>query len=165
MTYKLTKQLPESHPVANLLDDLSPNLPLNHRLHLKFFNQYKQPFQTFGRLDSYGFFRPSLMKQTQKRLCLNLETCSVTGPWCRLPLTVRWLRPELKGNVDFQPDRPPPMHMPIVYGPVKSINLKKKLKSKAKKKSKEAGASSQAEVWKLFGPFKSLKPGPVSSSA
>ena len=50
------------------------------------------------------------------------------------------------------------MHMPIVYGPVKSINLKKKLKSKAKKKSKEAGASSQAEVWKLFGPFKSPKP-------
>ena len=39
------------------------------------------------------------------------------------------------------------MHMPIVYGPVKSINLKKKLKSKAKKKSKEAGTSSQAEVW------------------
>jgi hypothetical protein len=38
----------------------------------------------------------------------------------------------LKGNVDFLPDRPPPMHMPIVYGQVKSVSLKKKKGKKNK---------------------------------
>ena len=66
----------------------------------------------------------------------------LSGPWCRLPLTVRWLRPELKGNVDFLPDRPPPMHMPIVYGQVKSVSLKKK---KGKKKNKND--ITNPEVW------------------
>lgn len=60
----------------------------------------------------------------------------LSGPWCRLPLTVRWLRPELKGSVDFSPDRSPPMHMPIVYGQVKSVSLKKK-KSKGGQAAQE----------------------------
>jgi len=51
-----------------------------------------------------------------------------TGPWCRLPLSIRWLRPDLKGDLDFPRDKQPPIHMPILYGPVKSVKLKKKKK-------------------------------------
>ena len=36
------------------------------------------------------------------------------GPWCRLPLTIRWLKQEYE--VSFQPQKQPPIHMPIVYG-------------------------------------------------
>ena len=46
------------------------------------------------------------------------------GPWCRLSLNVRWLRPDLKENVDFCNDLPPPMHMSITYGPIKAIKKK-----------------------------------------
>merc|ERR1712038_1202357 len=41
-----------------------------------------------------------------------------TGPWSRLPLNIRWLRPDLKGNVDFNESFPPPIHMSISYGPI-----------------------------------------------
>ena len=51
-----------------------------------------------------------------------------TGPWCRLPLSIRWLRPDLKGDLDFPRDKQPPIHMPILYGQVKSVKLKKKKK-------------------------------------
>ena len=44
------------------------------------------------------------------------------GPWNRLPLNVRWLRPEAKGNIDFI--NAPPMHMSISYGPIKAIRKK-----------------------------------------
>ena len=44
------------------------------------------------------------------------------GPWNRLPLNVRWLRPELKGNIDFI--NAPPMHMSISYGPIRAIRKK-----------------------------------------
>lgn len=46
------------------------------------------------------------------------------GPWFRLPLTIRWLVPEL--SKDFPTDRLPPIHMPLVYGKV--IIKKKKIK-------------------------------------
>ena len=52
------------------------------------------------------------------------------GPWCRLPLSVRWLRPDLKGTVDFPAEKPPPMHMPVLYGQIKAVKLKKKSKKK-----------------------------------
>jgi len=61
-------------------------------------------------------------------------TCGL-GPWYKLPLTVRWLCPELKGNVDFLPEKQPPVHMPIVYGKVRSVHLKSKKKLKGKKGS------------------------------
>merc|ERR1712117_345842 len=48
----------------------------------------------------------------------------------KLALTVRWLKPEYK--VEFPPDLQPPLHMPIVSGPVKSKKVKK-----STKKSKE----------------------------
>lgn len=58
-----------------------------------------------------------------------------TGPWCRLPLSVRWLRPDLKDDVDFPRDKQPPIHMPILYGQVRSVKLKKD-KKPSKKKAK-----------------------------
>ncbi|XP_074854598.1 structure-specific endonuclease subunit slx1-like isoform X2 [Carettochelys insculpta] len=41
-----------------------------------------------------------------------------TGPWCRLPLTVRWLQRE--HFQDFPPALQPPLHMPLVFGPVRA---------------------------------------------
>ncbi|EEB20272.1 conserved hypothetical protein [Pediculus humanus corporis] len=56
--------------------------------------------------------------------CLRVMFTMLTiPPWCRLPLTLRWLSAEVMANLT------PPMHMPIVSGPVKS----KKLKSPKKK--------------------------------
>ncbi|XP_065196322.1 structure-specific endonuclease subunit SLX1 homolog [Sycon ciliatum] len=39
-----------------------------------------------------------------------------TGPWCRLPLRVRWLHPDYK--LDFPDDATPPSHMPLSHGPL-----------------------------------------------
>ncbi|KAH9631397.1 hypothetical protein HF086_012185 [Spodoptera exigua] len=46
------------------------------------------------------------------------------GPWCRLPLIIRWLEPEYRE--EFPPERIPPEHMSICEGLVKSRNLKTK---------------------------------------
>lgn len=66
------------------------------------------------------------------------------GPWCRLPLSVRWLRPDLKADLalDFPRDKQPPIHMPVLYGPVKSVKLKKAKKSKQNPDDPEAECSS-----------------------
>lgn len=40
-----------------------------------------------------------------------------TGPWSRLPLTIQWLKQEHQQN--FPVEKPPPMHMPIAYGPLR----------------------------------------------
>lgn len=45
-----------------------------------------------------------------------------TGPWHRLPLTIRWLKQEYQQ--EFPPNLLPPMHMPIVYGPVRRKKVK-----------------------------------------
>ena len=45
------------------------------------------------------------------------------GPWNRLPLTIRWLKQEYK--MEFDVDQLPPMHMPIVYGPLNKRKPKK----------------------------------------
>jgi hypothetical protein len=44
-----------------------------------------------------------------------------TGPWNRLPLTIRWLQQDYQR--DFDPDKQPPAHMPIAYGLVKSTKV------------------------------------------
>ncbi|CAD0204286.1 unnamed protein product [Chrysodeixis includens] len=46
------------------------------------------------------------------------------GPWCRLPLIVRWLETEY--IEEFPTERKPPDHMTILQGPVKCRNLKHK---------------------------------------
>ncbi|KAL7977482.1 hypothetical protein Chor_009431, partial [Crotalus horridus] len=42
-----------------------------------------------------------------------------TAPWCRLPLTVRWLKQEYCR--EFPPGLEPPLHMPIAFGPVRAV--------------------------------------------
>lgn len=49
-----------------------------------------------------------------------------TGPWCRLPLVIRWLKQEYK--VDFMQNKLPPFHMPTVFGLVEIYTKKKKKK-------------------------------------
>lgn len=56
--------------------------------------------------------------------CLRLLASMLNlGPWNKLSLTVRWLKPDYKR--DFPLDLQPPLHMPIVHGPVKSKKVKK----------------------------------------
>jgi structure-specific endonuclease subunit SLX1 len=47
------------------------------------------------------------------------------GPWNRLPLTVQWLRPEIK-FAEFPPEKKPPVHMTIVKGTVEVFKASKK---------------------------------------
>ena len=56
-----------------------------------------------------------------------------TGPWNRLPLNIRWIRPELKGNIDFNESLPPPIHMAISYGPIAA--KKKRLTARKSKRT------------------------------
>lgn len=42
-----------------------------------------------------------------------------TAPWCRLPLTVRWL--EQAYCRDFPPALQPPLHMPLAFGQVRAL--------------------------------------------
>ena len=56
--------------------------------------------------------------------CLRLLASMLNlGPWNKLGLTVRWLKPEFQ--VDFPPSLQPPLHMPLVYGPVKSKSVRR----------------------------------------
>ncbi|XP_023330016.1 structure-specific endonuclease subunit slx1 [Eurytemora carolleeae] len=55
-------------------------------------------------------------------------------PWSRLPLTVRWLNPDYER--EFPPSLSPPLHIPIVYGPVKSIKKKKNKEGKEENQGK-----------------------------
>ncbi len=47
-----------------------------------------------------------------------------SGPWCRLPLVIRWLKQEYK--VGFDQSKLPPMHMPTVFGLVEIYTVKSK---------------------------------------
>jgi len=62
--------------------------------------------------------------------CMRLVASMLNlGPWHKLPLTIRWLKPEYK--IEFPSDLQPPLHMPIVHGPVKSKNETTKRKKKS----------------------------------
>jgi len=77
-------------------------------------------------------------KKNEKSLAYHIRLLGAMltlGPWNRFPLSVRWLRPDLKGDLDFDRDNPPPMHMAITYGPIEAA--KKKSNSK-KAKGKDA---------------------------
>ena len=83
-------------------------------------------------------------KKTEKAVNYHIRLLSEMlniGPWSRLPLSVRWLRPDLKNDLDFPKDRQPPIHMPILYGPCKSVKLKK-----AKKKKDEQNPDDEEEI-------------------
>ena len=57
------------------------------------------------------------------------------GPWNRLPLTIRWLKEEYK--MDFDPLKQPPIHMPIVYGPVTSQKMPKETVHRCQKSNSD----------------------------
>ena len=76
-----------------------------------------------------------MQKKSEKSLAYQIRLLGAMltlGPWNRFPLSVRWLRPDLKGDFDFERDNPPPMHMAITYGPIEAA--KKKSNSKKSKK-------------------------------
>ncbi|ESO05775.1 hypothetical protein HELRODRAFT_77631 [Helobdella robusta] len=53
--------------------------------------------------------------------CINVLCHMVnTGPWNRLPLTIRWLKQEYKFSINVEP----PLHMAIEHGPVKNVRRK-----------------------------------------
>ena len=71
------------------------------------------------------------------------------GPWCRLPLTVRWLKQEYKR--DFPITKQPPTHMPIEYGLVEFVcppKGKKALRAKGKNKENEAALARLTSCFK-----------------
>ncbi len=58
------------------------------------------------------------------------------GPWNRLPLTVRWIRPDVR-FAEFPPERTPPRHVKVVTGPVASVKPNKKRKKKGQQQEEE----------------------------
>ena len=64
------------------------------------------------------------------------------GPWCRLPLSIRWLKQEYEKA--FPINKLPPAHMPIVYGPVNIIDTSKINKKHQDTRSPEKISSSQS---------------------
>ncbi|XP_064620620.1 structure-specific endonuclease subunit slx1-like [Lineus longissimus] len=70
-----------------------------------------------------------------------------TGPWKRLPLTIRWLEPKYK--LDFEPDLLPPAHMAIAYGPVVSKKIqspKKALLSTQESNAQKTGCDDEDDI-------------------
>jgi structure-specific endonuclease subunit SLX1 len=58
------------------------------------------------------------------------------GPWCRLPLTIRWLKQDYCR--EFPINKQPPNHMPVEYGLVTLVSAKKKEKTKSNDESTTA---------------------------
>ncbi|XP_067117916.1 structure-specific endonuclease subunit SLX1 [Osmerus mordax] len=54
------------------------------------------------------------------------------APWCRLPLTARWLKQEYR--MDFEPGLQPPLHIPVAFG---SVRAKKSQQQQAHQPAEE----------------------------
>lgn len=65
--------------------------------------------------------KKSSQKMFDFRLTVLSEMLKI-GPWCRLPLTVRWL--DYKFSENYYGHISPPLHMPICYGKVTSCKVK-----------------------------------------
>ncbi|EFN83566.1 structure-specific endonuclease subunit slx1 [Harpegnathos saltator] len=86
-------------------------------------------------------------KSSQKafEFCLTvLSEMLKVGPWCCLPLTIRWLDYEF--SKDYYGYISPPLHMPICYGKVASCKIKR---AKDAKVSVIQPQDSQSAVEKL----------------
>ncbi|XP_032527141.2 structure-specific endonuclease subunit SLX1 homolog isoform X1 [Danaus plexippus] len=88
---------------------------------LRFEWAWQNPGKT-TRLQHLGLFKNG-RKETvfQFKLRVLSEMLRV-GPWCRLPLVIRWLENDFRE--EFPEERMPPEHMIICQGPVKSRNLR-----------------------------------------
>lgn len=68
--------------------------------------------------------------------CLDVLTAMLNvGPWCRLPLTVRFFDDDFYSQ--YRSIISPPLHMPITHGPIIPKKLGSQLKKKQKKKKKD----------------------------
>ncbi|XP_038059653.1 structure-specific endonuclease subunit slx1-like isoform X2 [Patiria miniata] len=86
-------------------------------------------------------------RKTEKRFLFDLRVLSnmlKVGPWCRLPLTIQWLKQEHMR--EFEDGLQPPVHMPIAFGPVTSIKMHSKTKKKLSKKSNKNAESNLEET-------------------
>ncbi|XP_076004365.1 structure-specific endonuclease subunit SLX1 [Genypterus blacodes] len=73
---------------------------------------------------------PHVTRRSRKESSLQFHwrvACNMlrSEPWCRLPLTARWLKQEYQ--MDFEPSLQPPLHMPVAFGCVRAKNKKKQL--------------------------------------
>ncbi len=94
--------------------------PISHVSELiKFFNSLHSLRRSRNsNSHTWHFHRPLI----PSLLIALLPTTMLLPPCCRLPLTVRWLKPDFAR--DFPADLPPPpLHMPIVFGPVRSRKI------------------------------------------
>jgi len=57
------------------------------------------------------------------------------GPWNRLSLTIQWLKQEYIQQ--FPLEKPPPFHMPIAYGEIKTMKISKKKSKDTEEKHNE----------------------------
>jgi len=81
---------------------------------------------------------PKKSREKSFEYCLRLVASMLNlGPWNRLPLKVRWLKPEYKQEFALEP----PLHMPIVFGPVKTTSMSQKAQKIKKLKKKTSGTS------------------------
>lgn len=76
--------------------------------------------------------KPRKSRQKLFDYCLDILTAMLNvGPWCRLPLTVRFFDDDF--YLKYMSIISPPLHMPITHGPI----IPKKLGSEKKKKRKK----------------------------
>lgn len=88
-------------------------------------------------------------KVIEYRLMVLSEMLRV-GPWCRLPLTLRWL--DLTLAEDYKSLVSPPMHMPISFCNVTSKSIKKNKKKKTDKKSTDDKVGDESVSEETFDP-------------
>ncbi|KAJ7387191.1 Structure-specific endonuclease subunit SLX1 [Desmophyllum pertusum] len=86
--------------------------------------QFEWAWQNPGRSRRLRHVVNKRSKENSIQFCFRVLSAMLNvGPWNRLPLTIRWLKQEYK--MEFAIEQQPPIHMPIVYGPLNKRKPKK----------------------------------------